>query len=356
MGVPSVTKKINNNKQMKYIFELNHPKHYYQFKYIMLDLVKGGHKVKVLARNKDVLLKVLEEEKWEFQIFGSHKKSIQGKIVNTIGLIINYIKIVRKYKPEVIISKASFYGVFVSRLFNIRSIIFPDSEVVWVTNKIVVPLASMIITPDSFELDFGKKHKRIRGFFENCYLHPAYFQPESKVIEKYQLQKPYSIIRFIGWTANHDLNAWGFSAEEKTQLVNELEKFGNVYISSENILPKKLEKYKLPVPASKIHHVLHFANLYIGDSQTMATEAAILGTPAIRSNSFVGPKDMSNFKILEKEYSLLFNYALFSEVLAKSKELFSKPNYKQDWLDKREKYFGLTGNANEEILELISKD
>lgn len=341
---------------MKYIVELNHPKHYYQFKYIMLELIAKGHQIKVLARNKDVLLNVLEEEKWEFQIFGLHKKSILGKIVNTIGLIVNYIKIVRKFKPDVIITKASFYGVFVARLFNIKSIIFPDSEVVWVTNKIVTPLASMIITPDNFELDFGKKHKRIQGFFENCYLDPEYFQPDSAVIEKYQLQKPYSIIRFIGWTANHDLNAWGFSPEEKTQLVNELEKFGNVYISSENILPKNLEKYKLPVPASKIHHVLHFANLYIGDSQTMATEAAILGTPAIRSNSFVGPKDMSNFKILEKKYALLFNYSLFSEVLAKSKELFANEKHKQDWLDKREKYFELTGNANKEILELISKN
>ena len=47
---------------MKYIFELNHPKHYYQFKYIMQSLQKQGHEILVLARDKDVLLKVLEEE------------------------------------------------------------------------------------------------------------------------------------------------------------------------------------------------------------------------------------------------------------------------------------------------------
>ncbi len=322
----------------------------------MLDLIKSGHQVKVLARDKDVLLKVLDEENWDYQVFGLHKKSISGKILNTIALIINYIKIVREFKPEVILSKASFYGVFVAYILKKRSIIFPDSEIVWVTNKIVAPLASFIITPANFELNFGKKHKRIQGFFENCYLHPDYFQPDEKVIEKYQLKKPYSIIRFIGWTANHDINAWGFAVAEKTQLINELEKSGKVYISSESTLPEQLEKYKLPVPASKIHHVLHFANLYIGDSQTMATEAAILGTPAIRSNSFVGPNDMSNFKILENEYSLLFNYSLFSEVLEKSKELFSNAKYKKEWLAKRNTYFELTGNANKEILELISKN
>ena len=31
-----------------------------------------------------------------------------------------------------------------------------------------------------------------------------------------------------------------------------------------------------------------FASLYIGDSQTMAMEAAIIGTPSIRFNDFVG--------------------------------------------------------------------
>ena len=42
----------------------------------MLDLIQSGHKVKVLARDKDVLLKVLAEENWDYQVFGSHKKSI----------------------------------------------------------------------------------------------------------------------------------------------------------------------------------------------------------------------------------------------------------------------------------------
>lgn len=47
---------------MKYIFELNHPKHYYQFKYVMQLLRQSGHEILVHARDKDVLLKVLDEE------------------------------------------------------------------------------------------------------------------------------------------------------------------------------------------------------------------------------------------------------------------------------------------------------
>lgn len=37
-----------------------------------------------------------------------------------------------------------------------------------------------------------------------------------------------------------------------------------------------------------MHHVMAFADLYIGDSQTMAAESGVLGIPFIRFNDFVG--------------------------------------------------------------------
>ena len=59
---------------MKYIFELNHPKHYYQFKYIMQMLKRDGHMVHVLARDKDVLLNVLQEENVSYEILAYMRK------------------------------------------------------------------------------------------------------------------------------------------------------------------------------------------------------------------------------------------------------------------------------------------
>ncbi len=40
--------------------------------------------------------------------------------------------------------------------------------------------------------------------------------------------------------------------------------------------------------ATDTHHVMAFASLYIGDSQTMAAEAGVLGVPFVRFNDFVG--------------------------------------------------------------------
>ena len=337
---------------MKYIFELNHPKHYYQFKYIMQGLRAEGHEIVVLARDKDVLLKVLEEEGVPYRIFGMHKKKLRDKILGTPRLILNYLRIARREKADVIVSKASFYGCFVSKMIGAKSVIFPDSEVVKVTNKYVVPLTTKVVTPGSFGLDYGTKHVRINGLFEDCYLSPSVFVPDNSIIAQYGLERPYAVLRFVGWYANHDVNNSGFTLEQKKELIASIEPHMRVYISSEKALPSELQQYRLPTPANKIHHVLAFADLYLGDSQTMATEAALLGAPAVRSNSFVGPNDMTNFKVLEEKYGLLYNIRGFEEVLTKVKEM-SERSQKNEWMKRKESYFDKVGDANEQIISIL---
>jgi len=115
------------------------------------------------------------------------------------------------------------------------------------------------------------------------------------------------------------------------------ENYGKVYVSSEQDLPEELKKYQLRVPVDKIHDVLYHANLFVGDSQTMTTEAAVLGTPAIRCSSFAGENDMTNFIELEKKYGLIFNYKDPEKAIAKAQELIKDPNLKDKWVAKRKK-------------------
>lgn len=339
---------------MKYIFELNHPKHYYQFKYVMQMLEQHGHEIMVLARDKDVLLDVLREEKVEYTIFGKHHKSMSAKVMGTFNLVKNYIAIARQYKPDVIVSKGSWYGTFTAKVLGKKSVIFPDSEVVKVTNRYVVPMCTKVITPQPFKLNYGAKHSRIAGIFEDCYLAPQVYQPKADIIAQYGLKKPYAVIRFVGWFANHDVGNNGFTLEEKVRLVKSLSEHMQVYISSEGNLPEELQQYKLPTPASIIHDVLSYADLYVGDSQTMAAEAALLGTPAIRSNSFVGPNDMSNFIMLQDQYGMLFNIASPADAIAKALELAAQ-SHKAEWVEKRKCYYEKIGDINAHIVEIIEK-
>ena len=337
---------------MNYIFELNHPKHYYQFKSVMSILRGRGHAIKVLARDKDVLLKVLEEEKIPYEIFGAHKDSLSGKLFSSFSLYRNYKRIAKSFRPDVIVSKASLYGVLVAKALKCQSYIFPDSEVVALTNRIVAPLSSHVITPEPFALDYGPKHLRIKGLFEDCYLAPDVLCIDSLFPERNGLKKPYAILRFVGWSANHDINNSGFSLDEKRALAESIGKYMTVYISSEKELPDALSKYKLSTPAAQIHNVLANADLYVGDSQTMAAEAALLGTQAIRSNSFVGDGDMSNFKMLENKYGLLLNIRDFEKVLNTAVD-FAERSRKEEWTKKRAAYYASVGNTNEYIADLL---
>ena len=339
---------------MKYIFELNHPKHYYQFKYIMSILEQRGHSVMVLARDKDVLLKVLQEEGVPYRVFGVHKESISGKVFSSFSIFRHYKRIAKEFSPNVIVSKASLYGTLVAKMLGCKSFIFPDSEVVKLTNKVVAPMASWIVTPEPFTIDFGNKHLRIKGVFEDCYLSPEVLSINDSYPQEHNLQCPYAILRFVGWTANHDVNNNGFSLDEKIALADSISKYMTVYISSEKVLPPELAKYKLSTPAAQIHDVLANADLYVGDSQTMASEAALLGTPAIRSNSFVGENDMSNFKMLENKYSLLLNIRDFKTVLAVATDL-AKDSRKAEWKQKREAYYKSVGDTNKYIADLLEK-
>ena len=337
---------------MNYIFELNHPKHYYQFKSVMSILQGRGHRIKVLARDKDVLLKVLDEENVPYEVFGEHRDSLSGKLFSSLSIYRNYRKIAKSFRPDVIVSKASLYGVLVARALKCRSFIFPDSEVVALTNRLVAPLATRIVTPEPFALDYGSKHQKIKGLFEDCYLSPEVLSIDRHFPEDNGLERPYAILRFVGWAANHDINNNGFSLDEKIKLAEAVSRYMTVYISSEKALPPELAQYKLKTPAARIHDVLANADLYVGDSQTMAAEAALLGTPSIRSNSFVGDGDMSNFKMLENKYGLLLNIRDFDKVLEAAVDFAEKPR-KEEWNKKRESYYASVGNANKYIADLL---
>ena len=78
-----------------------------------------------------------------------------------------------------------------------------------------------------------------------------------------------------------DIGQEGLNIQTKRKAVREFSKNAKVFISSEQDLPNELAPYKIPIPPEKMHDVLYFAHLLYGDSATMASESACLGTPAI---------------------------------------------------------------------------
>ena len=345
---------MSNSNTPRLLFEIAHPKHFFQFQSLIDHYEKNGE-VLIIAKEKDIVTDLLDELGYKYIKYGASKTGILNKIFNAPRLILELNKIVRKFDPDYIISKSSPYANLLRLVRRFKTITMPDSEGVWINEKLVIPLTDYLVTPSNYTVDYGTKHLRINGFFESAYLHPSTnnFSSECLSLLHGRKRDRYCIIRFISWNANHDISHSGFSDEQKIDLVKSLEKEMDVYISSEGGLPGSLQKNELRIPVSKMHCLLNFADLYIGDSQTMAAEAAILGTPAVRVNSWVGVNDMSNFVILEHTHNLLHNYPNIETAVNKAIELAQDHESKAKWIQRRDEYFSKIGNPDQELKKIM---
>ena len=118
-------------------------------------------------------------------------------------------------------------------------------------------------------------------------------------------------MRFASLNAHHDSGIKGINTDIAERLVKILEPFGTIYITSERPLEPQFEKYRIKINPLDMHNVMAFASLYIGDSQTMAAEAGVLGVPFVRFNDFVGR--IGYLRELEDVYEL--GYGIHASVL-----------------------------------------
>ena len=136
------------------------------------------------------------------------------------------------------------------------------------------------------------------------YLHPNHFTSQ-KTLES----RPSVIFRLVGWGSAHDIlySQKGIQTSTINEWLSDYTNLANVYISSESKISDKNLKELKKIPTNEFHSYLSRASLVITDSQTTATESALLGTPVVRCNSWVGKNDFTNFIELEKKYKLLYN-------------------------------------------------
>jgi predicted glycosyltransferase len=187
-----------------------------------------------------------------------------------------------------------------------------------------------------------------------AYLHPKYFTPDPSVLDELGLteKEKYTIVRFVSWGASHDRGQKGITLEFGRQLVGRLSEYGQVFISAEGALPAEFEPYRLRLPAHRMHDALAFAHLYIGEGATMASEAAILGTPAIYINSLL----LGYLEELEQEYGLVQCFMNTDSILPFVEVTLANEAVKTGWCNKRHQLLADKIDVTEIICEQISKN
>jgi len=324
---------------MKILFYLGHPAHFHLFKNL-IGLLSKSNQVIICIKSKDVLEQLLVSSGLSYiNIFPEERKQNKASIVYSMILKdMRLLQIVLRFRPDLMLG-TSIEITHIGKLTGISTLVVneDDFDVVPEFAKLGYPWATRILAPLCCRL--GKwEHKSIKyhGYHEIAYLHPKYFTPDINIVKRLiNNEKRFFILRFSNLSAYHDKGKKGITESLAKDLIHILQKYGRVFISSEKRLNDYWAPLQLNLNPSQVHHFLFYADLVISDSQTMTAEAAVLGTPSVRFNDFVGR--ISYLEELEHRYGLTFGFKTNEEniMLEKVAEITATDLKRQNFPQRR---------------------
>lgn len=267
---------------MRVLIDIGHPAHVHLFKNLAWKLQKDGHSVLFTCRDREHVLHLLKTFGFVFENFGRHYKTMQGKLYGLIKNEVQMINTALSFKPDLFISHGSTIAAHASFFVKKPHIALEDTfnmEQV----RLSMPFTDVVLTGDYPHPSLGKKEIQYPGYHELAYLHPNVFTPDEKVLDSLgvDIGEKYAIIRFVAWNASHDVGHKGLSYDNKRKLIDVVSPCMKVFVSSETELPEEMKQFQIMINPEEMHSALAYAQLFIGESGTMASEAAVLGVPSL---------------------------------------------------------------------------
>lgn len=324
---------------MNFLIDIGHPAHVHYYRNLANELVARGHKVIWTVKKLPIAEKLLNYYGFNYLVFPKKADGLIGKVIRQFQYGYKLWRICKKEKIDVAIG-TSVTVAHVSKISKVKSVVFDDDDddVQPLVTKYVSPYASTLISPDVLK---GKRKRTdtvyYAGYHELAYLHPKRFKPDPSILKEVGISvgEKFFIMRFNVFKAHHDVGISGLSLEQKLTLIETLKPHGKIFITTERNIEPELKEYQLPISPEKIHSFMAFATIFLGDSQTMTSEAAVLGVPSLRCNSFAGR--ISYLEEQEKKYGLTYAYTpdKFEALVKKLNEILEMPNLKGEWLKRK---------------------
>jgi uncharacterized protein len=277
---------------MRLLFDINHPVQVHMMRPVVQRLAADGVSSHLVARDKDVTLRLLERFGMPAEVLAPARTGRLGAARELLAREWALLRLARRLRPHAIVGTTVHAGR-VGRLVGARAIVFNDDDravVPWFA-RLAYPLADAIVTPAVLAGErLGRGHVTYPSFQQLFYLHPARFQADPGIRARLGLAEgaAYAVVRLSALSAHHDVGVRGLDREWVKELAARLSGRVAVLVSAENGVPPGLASHALRIDPERMHHALASAAFYVGDSQTMTAEAAVLGTPAFRLNGMVG--------------------------------------------------------------------
>jgi len=313
---------------MNVFVNISHPAHVHFFKNAIRILSDSGHNVFVGARSKEFTINLLESYSISYTVLTNKGEGLKGLIRELIEQQIKLSTIIRGKSIDMMLQIGGIFNAPIGKYFRIPTFAISDTENETWGNRLSFSLSKHVLSPTCFDHGIGgswKNQIHYPGYHELAYLSPRYISDKIVPEDKF-------LVRFVGWEAGHDIGEKGLSDNQKAEIVNILNRYGSVHISSEAALPDGLENFSCKVHPSEIHDFMKTCKMVVGESATMASEAACLGIPAV----FISNTGRGYTTEQDKKYGLIKHYRLdqWEEIVQRLK-LWAAEDQCDEWQERR---------------------
>lgn len=337
------------------LIDIAHPAHAHFFHHPARMLIEHGHEVLFTSRDKECARSIIESTGLpHYPLTSPRRQGFIGMARELIERDRELAALVRREKPDLLAALGGTFAAHAGRLTGTPSIVFYDTENARLQNLITYPFANLVVVPDCYKAWLPKHALRYAGYHELSYLHPRVFQPSRDISHANGLAENGDtfLVRVVSWEANHDIGETGWSRELLVRVVSRLSEKGSVLLSSEGELPPELAHHRYTGKPEALHHVMAFCRMLVGESATMASEAAVLGVPAIyAAQSGRGYTDDQ-----EARYGLVRNIRILEEknLLDAIESLLSKPV--EHWQEQKNRLLGDCIDVARFVADTIEKE
>lgn len=278
---------------MSVLIDISHPAHVHFFRPLAQALIADGVRVHIVARDKDVTVRLLEASGLPFEVLpmgrlDAGRLSAAAELVRRSWALRRKI---RRHDVKVVLTRnpsgvIAAFGIRVTSIFDTD-----DGRGVGVHYWAARPFADIITSSVYDPEEHGPRHHRYRALKAHMFLHPGHFTSNPDVRRRYLSDdEQFCVVRFSAHDASHDRHIKGITPEGRQAIMERLQQFGPVLVSieREGLQLRHGTREATRVEPEDFHHLLAEASLFIGDSQSVAAEAAILGIPSLRLSGFTG--------------------------------------------------------------------
>lgn len=263
------------------VVTIQQPEHVHFYKHAIRELERRNHEVHVFLVSEDDGAHLLDHYGFEYEILGERGPRLT-RPARQAAMEYRLWRAARHLQPDVMTAIGGVAVSHVAPLVGARSVVFTDTEHRTVSNRFAFPFADEVLTPDCYTDDHGSSQVRYTGCHELAYLHPDRFSPDPSVLGDVGLSRDdrFVVLQHDGWGGVEAAGESGF--DDVADTVQRIEAADvSVLLTSDGIHPPAVNDRALDLPPGRVHDLLAYADLTVGESETMALESAVLGTPAV---------------------------------------------------------------------------